>query len=122
MASKYPFQEDWPVEGFLLNKDLGKFVQIRAVPTCRAKPPYKGYPQTPGCSSYDWWEVHLCFRPYSAKRVSDGPHITITGKSGRTLKERDFSRCIARFKTEDEALAFTHKLHQSEKKANFWNE
>ena len=124
MQSEYPFQQDWPIEGFPLNHGLGNFVQIRAISTGRARPPYKGYPQTtPGRSSYDWWEVHLCFRPYSSESVSpDGSYITITGKSGRTLKERNFSRCIARFKTKDEAYAFIHKLHQSEKKENFWNE
>ena len=124
MSSKYPFEKDWPVEGFPIDHDRGKFVQIRAVgPIVQGKPPYKGYPEgEKGCGYYKWWEVQLSFRPYNPKTSPDGSYVTVTGKSGRTLKERWVGRCIARFKTEAEAFAFTHKLHQSEKKAFFWNE
>ncbi len=130
---EYPYQDDWPVEGFPLNDETAHFVQIRTIKCTQAMPPYKGYPSTEERRLgkkryksrnnqdvvYEWWEVRLCFRPYN-KEVpppeKSKSFITMHGKSGRELKYKQFSRCIARFETQDEARLFTHKLHQSEKK------
>ena len=120
MREGYPFQENWPIEGFVLNDNTGQFVQIRIVNVLRAKPPYRGYPSESTGGVYVWWEVRLCFRPYTEKTAPKPPYIEMRGKSGRLLKEKSESRCIARFATEKEAYAFTHKLHQSEKKSNFF--
>ena len=100
MRERYPFQENWPIEGFALNDNTGQFVQIRII------------------QSEKGWEVRLCFRPYT--EAAEPPYIEMRGKSGRLLKEKWESRCIARFATEKEAYAFTHKLHQNEKKSNFF--
>lgn len=121
-SEKYPFEEEWPIEGFPLNKEKGQFVQIRICSCTQTKPPYKDYPPTdsfhPGV--YKWWEVHLCFRPYTSEASRDGSYMTLHGKTGRKLKAPNQSRCIARFETKEEAKFFTHKLHQSEKQINFF--
>ncbi len=106
MREGYPFEESWPIEGFALNDNTGKFVQIRIVYEIEK----------------DWWEVRLCFRPYSSETTTKPPHIEMRGKSGRLLERKDEHRCIARFATKEEASAFTHKLHQSEKKSNFFGD
>ena len=31
MKEEYPFQENWPIEGFALNDNTGQFVQIRII-------------------------------------------------------------------------------------------
>ncbi len=120
MREDYPFEEDWPIEGFALNKDTGKFVQIRIAQCASAIPPYRGYPSAEHKGSYVWWEVRLCFRPYTPKSDPKSPYIEIKGKSGHLLPEKNAYRCIARFATKEEAYAFTHKLHQSKKKSNFF--
>ncbi len=112
---KYPFREDWPVEGFSI--DSSGFVQIRVKSVLQAKPPYKGYPPANKTGAYQWWEVHVCFQ--TSKR-SDKATCIIRGKSGRVLKERRESRCIARFETKEEADFFVHKMHQSKEKENFF--
>lgn len=104
--AEYPYSDSWPVEGFAM--DEANFVQIRIAP------------------AYDWWEVRLCFRP-GRDTGRYRPEFPIyaevrSEKTGRPVKQRNVSQCIARFKTEAEAQLFVHKMHQSKQKKVFFDE
>jgi len=124
--TRYPYTESWPIEGFAM--DDVHFVQVRIVRVTRSKPPYAGYPRIDSyTSAYEWWEVRLCFRPYGRSPSGGSPkcptYVEVRSeKTGRLLKERWAKQCIARFKTEDEAKLFVHKMHQSKQKKVFFDE
>ena len=121
---KYPFQNDWPIEGFAMEKS--EFVQFRIVSVLRAKPPFKGYSPKESVpkqyKTFEWWEVRICFRPYSQGKglPRSGKYLEIRNHQGRLLQEKGVSQCIARFETESEACAFMNKLHQSKYTKNFF--
>lgn len=124
MKEKYPFEPDWPVEGFPM--DESDFVQIRIHPDSAIKPPQKDYPQKNRYEKvYEWYEVFLCFRPSGKNETTDdrAKYLeTYNRKSGRKVKSRSAKQCIARFKTEEEAKFFVHKLYQSKKEGVFFDD
>lgn len=116
--SKYPFEESWPVNGFTMAD--AQYVQIRVVgPVVQGSPPFKGYPPIEGTRAYQWWEVILSFRT-ERKYSPDGFLVEVKNKSGKVLKSRSASQCIARFKTKEDAHRFVHHMHQCKNRRHFF--
>lgn len=82
--------------------DDAPYVEIKALRTMR-------YAQ-------EYYEVRLIFLPGSTYSSPDGHFVEIKNKTGKTLKARIVSQCIARFKTKEDAFCFVHHMHQSKNK------